>query len=339
MLNGLILPTGGVASGRVCPAACAAGLFLKHSQTVHHLASFKHKNYSIIHSYGNKNKYLIFLPVGLGWAMLLYQPVFLLLFLCPWTHSEEDTGMEDNTKSEDKVGTEDNTVQVPGPDKESVLENKAQPENYTVSGDKAELEDDSVSEDKMESFDYTVLEYKAKPVDNAISRDEARSEENVGQEDNTDLKDNAGSEHNIGSEDMPVSDGNAETRTILRCQRRGTNGQDYKHTVSKSKTGKQCRSWRETTHGKKGQGTQGGHNYCRNPDNETRDGGGVWCYVKNPDKESKGTNSGNGKWEHCSVPWCRKMPQNRMMLENHYHQRILPEKVNFVKYRFWQPKL
>ena len=28
-LNGWIFPTGGVASGRVCPAACAAGLFLK----------------------------------------------------------------------------------------------------------------------------------------------------------------------------------------------------------------------------------------------------------------------------------------------------------------------
>ena len=26
--NGCILPTGGVASGRVCPAACAAGLLL-----------------------------------------------------------------------------------------------------------------------------------------------------------------------------------------------------------------------------------------------------------------------------------------------------------------------
>ena len=28
MLNGLILPSGGVASGRVCPAAGEAGLFL-----------------------------------------------------------------------------------------------------------------------------------------------------------------------------------------------------------------------------------------------------------------------------------------------------------------------
>ena len=27
LLNGLILPTGGVESDRVCPAACAAGLF------------------------------------------------------------------------------------------------------------------------------------------------------------------------------------------------------------------------------------------------------------------------------------------------------------------------
>ena len=27
LLNGWILPTGGVASGRVCPAACAAGLY------------------------------------------------------------------------------------------------------------------------------------------------------------------------------------------------------------------------------------------------------------------------------------------------------------------------
>ena len=27
LLNGRILPTGGVASGRVCPAACAAGFF------------------------------------------------------------------------------------------------------------------------------------------------------------------------------------------------------------------------------------------------------------------------------------------------------------------------
>ena len=27
LLNGWIFPTGGVASGRICPAACAAGLF------------------------------------------------------------------------------------------------------------------------------------------------------------------------------------------------------------------------------------------------------------------------------------------------------------------------
>ena len=35
-LNGWILPTGGGASGRVCPAACAAGLFSIPSQVLCH---------------------------------------------------------------------------------------------------------------------------------------------------------------------------------------------------------------------------------------------------------------------------------------------------------------
>ena len=33
LLNGWNLPTGGVASGRVCPAACAAGLFIYNDPT------------------------------------------------------------------------------------------------------------------------------------------------------------------------------------------------------------------------------------------------------------------------------------------------------------------
>ena len=33
-LNEWILPTGGVASGRVCPAACAAGLFIRPSLSI-----------------------------------------------------------------------------------------------------------------------------------------------------------------------------------------------------------------------------------------------------------------------------------------------------------------
>ena len=129
----------------------------------------------------------------------------------------------------------------------------------------------------------------------------------------------------MGSKGMPGSVDNAETRTNLPCQRRVTNGQDFRGTLNKSNTGKQCRPWSKTTHGKKGQGTQGGHSYCRNPDNERQDGGGVWCYVKNPDKRSKGTKSGNGKWEHCRVPWCIPMSENRMMLENHHHRRIQPD--------------
>ena len=92
-------------------------------------------------------------------------------------------------------------------------------------------------------------------------------------------------------------------RSPRTCQLRDRNGQDYQNSVNKSQTGKQCRPWEETTH-RGGEGTSGSHNFCRNPDNEKRYGGGVWCYVSNPDKQSRGSHAGNGKWEHCSVPWC-----------------------------------
>ena len=39
LLNGRILPPGGVASGRVCPAACAAGFFKDKKNTVCHSLS------------------------------------------------------------------------------------------------------------------------------------------------------------------------------------------------------------------------------------------------------------------------------------------------------------
>ena len=38
---------------------------------------------------------------------------------------------------------------------------------------------------------------------------------------------------------------------------------------------------------------------CRNPD---MSGDGVWCYVAEPDSDSKG--SKDKKWEYCKVPWC-----------------------------------
>ena len=40
-------------------------------------------------------------------------------------------------------------------------------------------------------------------------------------------------------------------------------------------------------------------NWCRNPDNEEGDDGGVWCYVEKPDELTK-----DGRWEHCGVAWC-----------------------------------
>lgn len=243
--------------------------------------------------------------------------------------------MEDNPQAEDNFGAENN----PAPENESVLEDKEGPKVKALSEDKTEHEDDKVSEDR------------------------AGLENNTGMEDNSVLEDNSDAEP-------------AETQTILKCQRRVTNGQDYRGRMSKSKTGKQCRPWSETTHGKKVLGTQvklpphahsnmarknpEGQSFCRNPDNEKRYDGGVWCYVKNPDKQSKGTDSGNGKWEHCRVPWCNRfidhprrrgckgcnghcvngqcirapranrriMPENRMMRKNHNQRIRLPKNSN-----------
>ena len=42
LLNGLILPTAGVASGRVCPAACAVGLFTRLRDTAWHFSDLKY---------------------------------------------------------------------------------------------------------------------------------------------------------------------------------------------------------------------------------------------------------------------------------------------------------
>ena len=44
LLNGWILPTGGVATGRVCPAASAAGLFINNSRKSNQLNVAYHYN-------------------------------------------------------------------------------------------------------------------------------------------------------------------------------------------------------------------------------------------------------------------------------------------------------
>lgn len=73
------------------------------------------------------------------------------------------------------------------------------------------------------------------------------------------------------------------------------NGTDYRGTVNKTKSGRTCQFWSEqyphqhtrTSHWYPLSGL-GGHNYCRNPDNEA----GPWCYTTDP----------TVRWELCDVP-------------------------------------
>ena len=72
----------------------------------------------------------------------------------------------------------------------------------------------------------------------------------------------------------------------------GTYGTGYRGCQMKTITGKTCQRWTFQTphsHGVEvsvNKGTQGGHNYCRNPGGSIH---GIWCYT---------TDSGS-RWETC----------------------------------------
>lgn len=76
---------------------------------------------------------------------------------------------------------------------------------------------------------------------------------------------------------------------------------DYRGTIAFTKSGKQCQAWAaQEPHShklapeeKSGYGLEGGHNYCRNPDESEE---GAWCYTTDP----------NVRWEYCDVPNCTK---------------------------------
>ena len=61
-MNGGILPRGGVASGRVCPAACAAGLFI--------MKLIKKIKEAEGMSLGNTQSYILVTNVAIGPGML-----------------------------------------------------------------------------------------------------------------------------------------------------------------------------------------------------------------------------------------------------------------------------
>lgn len=74
---------------------------------------------------------------------------------------------------------------------------------------------------------------------------------------------------------------------------------DYRGNISETAEGLECQAWSsQSPHGHSrtdanypGTGLDGGHNYCRNPDDEP---GGAWCYTTNPDQ----------RWAYCNVPSC-----------------------------------
>ena len=89
----------------------------------------------------------------------------------------------------------------------------------------------------------------------------------------------------------------------------GEKGQGYRGCRSKTKSGKSCRAWKtnsneigEVTVEKfNGKGLEGGHNYCRNPNDEST----IWCYTSDlvSSKEDCG-GSEYFEWKrgtHCDV--------------------------------------
>ena len=67
-------------------------------------------------------------------------------------------------------------------------------------------------------------------------------------------------------------------------------GIKYIGTVSKTKRGRTCQNWNETSPHEHTDTDVGEHNFCRNPDGKN----GVWCY----------TTTKYVRWERCDVPIC-----------------------------------
>ena len=74
----------------------------------------------------------------------------------------------------------------------------------------------------------------------------------------------------------------------------GKAGKNYKGSIAKTISGKECQKWSEQKPQKHGFGDVGDHNFCRNPEYNGGVWGGVWCY----------TTDTKTRWEACDVPKC-----------------------------------
>ena len=86
---------------------------------------------------------------------------------------------------------------------------------------------------------------------------------------------------------------------VKECRSPGL-GKDYKGTVQKTVSGRNCQRWDKQTPHKHSNNKasrfpdsslKNTNNYCRNPDNEPN---GPWCYTMDKKK----------RWEYCSIPIC-----------------------------------
>ena len=77
-------------------------------------------------------------------------------------------------------------------------------------------------------------------------------------------------------------------------------GHNYKVTMNKTETGKDCQKWSSGPHSLRFS-YLGDHNYCRNPAANDHWADKAWCYTTEPGTE----------WEYCDIRDCADCDQGR----------------------------
>ena len=100
--------------------------------------------------------------------------------------------------------------------------------------------------------------------------------------------------HTISSTGPSVSTFRDFSPGCQNVDKDGKAGKNYKGSVAKTISGKECQKWSEQKPQKHGFGDVGDHNFCRNPEYNEGVWGAVWCY----------TTDTKTRWEACDVPKC-----------------------------------